>query len=164
MTILQAKKLLQVAKYNEWYTVFFGRLIRTSVRSVVKVSRSGSDGLVSFPAGCWNFLPPLLPPLVHWHSRFYIAALSMIFFLGFLLWRSGADRNLTVNVDIRLPLFWSTWSRVSPGSGPYSATCAGLALGSDYSYCRASEQKSQKVFGPWIVENTGKQGPRVSLG
>ena len=57
------------------------------------------------------------------------------FFLGFRQWRSRADRVLTLNMNIRLPLFWSTWSRAW---GPDSATCAGLAHGSDYSDCRAS--------------------------
>ena len=36
------------------------------------------------------------------------------------------DRVLTLNMNIRLPLFWSTWS---PARGPDSATCAGLAHG-----------------------------------
>ena len=69
----------------------------------------------------------------------FILLQSLYFFsLGFRQWRSRADRVLTLNMNIQLPLFWSTWSRVR---GPDSATCAGLAHGRDYSDCRASELK-----------------------
>ena len=90
-----------------------------------------------------------LSPSVHWHARFYIAALALIFqvfFLGFRQCRSRAERMLTLNMNIRLALFWSTWCRAR---GPDSATCApaGLANGRNYSDCRDSEQKSQKVLG-----------------
>ena len=64
-----------------------------------------------------------------------VSALTRV--LGFRQWRSRADRVLTLNMNIRPPLFWSTGSRAR---GPDSATCAGLALGSDYSDCRASEE------------------------
>ena len=57
-------------------------------------------------------------------------------------------------MNIRIPLFWSTWSRAR---GPGSATCAGLAHLSDYSNCRASEifflQKWQKVLGHYFPLN-----------
>ena len=60
---------------------------------------------------------------VHWHVRFWnCCALYKFFFLGFRQRRSRADRVLTLNMNIRLSLFWSTWSR-----GQDSATCAGLA-------------------------------------
>ena len=80
---------------------------------------------------------------MHGHTRFYIAVLSIIFLLlGFRQWRSSADRVLTLNMNIRLPLFWSTWSRArGPDRGPDTATCEGLAHGRDYSDCRASELK-----------------------
>ena len=43
-----------------------------------------------------------------------------------------------VNINILLPLFWSTWNLAL---GQELDTCAGLAHGRDYSYCIASEQK-----------------------
>ena len=124
----------------------------------------------SIRAWCWN----LLPRRGHfaWHRArqctdtraFYIAALSIIFLLlGFRQWRFRTDRVWTLNMNIRLPLFWSTWS---PALGPDSATCAGLAHGRDYCDCRASELKLQKCLAtvfPWIVENTFKQRPTVRV-
>ena len=99
----------------------------------------------------------------HWASHctdtraFYSNALFFLsFFLGFRQWRSSADWVLTLNMNIRLPLFWSTWSTAR---GQDSATCAGLAHGRDYSNYRASEQKSQMCLAfifPWIVKNTWK--------
>ena len=98
-----------------------------------------------------------LSPSTHWHTRFlYCCSLYNVFFLGFRQWRSSTDRVLTLNMNIRLPLFWSTWS---PALGQDSATCAGLAHGRDYSYCRASELKLQKFLATvysWILEITFK--------
>ena len=54
-------------------------------------------------------------------------------------WRSRADRVLTLNMNIRLSLFWSTWS-LSRARGPDSATVT-WRIGSDYSFYIASEQK-----------------------
>ena len=111
------------------------------------------------PAWCWNSLQPL--GHFAWHRArqgndthaFYIAVLSIIFLLlGFRQWRSSTDRILTLNMNIWLPLFWSTWI---PALGPDSATCAGLAHGRDYSGSRASGLKLQKCLAtvlPWIVE------------
>ena len=104
-------------------------------------------------------------PSVHWHERIYIAALStfLFLFLGFRQWRSRDDRVLILNMNIRLPLFWSTWSRTR---GPDSATCAGLVYGLDCSDCTASEQSDNKCLAlvfPWIIENTRKQGPMVRV-
>ena len=79
------------------------------------------------------------------------------------LWRSRAESVLTLNMNIWLPLLWSTWSWAR---GPDSATCAGLAHGRDYSYCIASELKLQKYLAivfPWIVEKTFKQWPTVRV-
>ena len=72
-----------------------------------------------------------------------IQYLYIYIYLGFRHFQSSTDRVLTLNMNIQVPLFWSTWSRAQ---GPHSATCVGLAHGRDYSYCslRASEQKSQK--------------------
>ena len=52
---------------------------------------------------------------MHWHARFYIAARSIYTFF-FCQWQSRADRVLTLNINIRLPLFWSTssWARTQP--------------------------------------------------
>ena len=109
-------------------------------------------------AAPWPFCV-LLSPSVHQYARFYIAVLSIIFFLGFRQWRSRADKILTLNINTWLPLFWSTWSRAR---GPDSATCAGLAHGRDHSHCKASKQKVTK--GAWplfflelskIIENKG---------
>ena len=41
-------------------------------------------------------------------ALFYIAALSLFFFLGFRQWRSRADRVVNLNTIFRLPLFWRT--------------------------------------------------------
>ena len=96
----------------------------------------------------------------HWHARFlYCCALCNVFFLGIRQWQSHTDRVLTLNMNIRHPLFWSTWS---PARGPDSATCAGLAHGRDYSDCRASELKLQKFLASaisWILEIKFKWWP-----
>ena len=93
---------------------------------------------------------------VHWHASFlYCCALYNFFFLDFV---SGnlALTGFTLNMNILLPLFWSTFS---PARGQDSAICVGLAHGRDYSYCRASELKLQKFLAtvfPWTVENAWK--------
>ena len=66
---------------------------------------------------------------------------------------SSTDRVLTLNMNIWLPLFWSTWSGAW---GQDLAKCAGLAYGCDFSYCRASEPKSQKVLGHCFSLNCQK--------
>ena len=93
----------------------------------------------------------------------YCCALYNSFFLGFHRWRSRADRVLTLKMNIRLPLFWSTWSRAR---GPDSATCAGLAHGRDYSDCRASELNLQKCLASVFLELSKileKQWPAVGF-
>ena len=127
---------------------------------MVKLSRRGSVDLGSIPIGCWNSLPFLShfawPCARQCTDMLAFYMLSIIFFLGCSQWWSHADRVLTLNMNIQLPLFWSTWSRAL---GQDSATCVGLADGLDYSCCWALELKLQKcpasVF-PWIVENTWK--------
>ena len=49
---------------------------------------------------------------------------------------------LTLNMNIRLPLFWTR----SRARGPDSAPFAGLADGRNCSDCRASEEMSQKCL------------------
>ena len=73
----------------------------------------------------------------------YCCALYNYFFLKFRQWRSRTDSVLTLNMNIRLPLFWSTWSSAN---GADSAICAGLAHGRDYSDFRAKELKLQKCL------------------
>ena len=76
------------------------------------------------------------------------------FFLSWILSAAiCADSALTHNINIWLPLFWSTWSRAR---GQDSATCAGLGQGRDSRYCRASEQKWQNVLGPCVSSNCRK--------
>ena len=85
------------------------------------------------------------------------AALSIIFLFGFYQWQSRADSVLSRYMNIRLPLFWSTWSRAR---GPDSATCAGLAHGRDYCDRRASEEMSLKCLAhelSKILENKGQR-------
>ena len=135
---------------------------------VVKASScvAGDVGLI--PAGCRNIhaAQPVCVALnqsVHWHMNFYIAAqpvLIIFFFLGFRQWRSRADRVLTLNMNIWLPLFWSTWSRAR---GQDSAT---YVLAWSTRVIRALEQNHKSAWPmaivfPCIVENTWKQWPRV---
>ena len=61
----------------------------------------------------------------------------IIFFLlnsvrGNLLVDFSTDMLSTLDINNQLPLFCSTWNRAR---GLDSATCAGLATDSDYSYC-----------------------------
>ena len=87
-----------------------------------------------------------LSPSVHWQARFSVAALSIIWcFFEFLQWQtpaeSAADRVLTLNMNIRLPLFGAL------GVGPCARTrphTLAWPMGSDCSYFIASEQKYLK--------------------
>ena len=132
--------------------------------SVVKVSSSKSGYLGSTLAEDAETLciPSAIlygtePVSALTHTRLYCCSLSTFFFLDFVNheWQSHADslRVLTLNMNIRLLLFWSTWSRAR---GQDLATCAGLTHGGDSSCCRASEQKSQKVLGPCFSMNCPK--------
>ena len=104
-----------------------------------------------------------LSPSVHWHTRFYIAALSIIFFVGFLQWRSRADRVVNLNTTISLPLFWRTWTRALAQTRPHLWS---WHMGRDYSYCRASEltdcQISVFCFS-WFLEKKKKGRPHQRL-
>ena len=49
---------------------------------------------------------------VHWHAPFlYCCSLYIFFPLGLSQWRSHTDWILILNMNIRLPLFWGTWSQ-----------------------------------------------------
>ena len=64
-------------------------------------------------------------------------------------------------MNIRLPLFWSTWKRAL---GQDSATCAGLVHGRDWSFCIASEQKWQPPTLPNQIKlSSQQQAPPHSL-
>ena len=63
----------------------------------------------------------------------YCFALYNFLLLGFRQWRSRADRVSALDINVWLPLFWSTWIRAR---GQDSATCVGLANGRDHSDCR----------------------------
>ena len=122
------KNLLQVVKYNDSFTLIWthGLVVKVCHRGS---GESGSIPIESLCSPSAMFYGVALSPSVHWHARFlYCCALYNVFFLGFRQWRSRTDRVLTLNMNIWLPLFWSTWSR---------------ALGPD-------------LAGPWIVEITSK--------
>ena len=109
-TILHTKKRFQVARNNNSWTVFF------------------------------HHLTPLGHFAWHWACKCtdtsdtstFILLCSLYFFLWFCQWQSHADRGITLKRNIWLPRFWRTWRQVRVGP----ATCAGLAHGHDYSYCR----------------------------
>ena len=115
--VLNAKNWLQVAKYDESYTVFFEQLIWTN-GLVVKTWCRESGDMGSILEECWNPLPSLGHFAWNWASQctdtraFYVAVLSISFLLlGFCQWRSRADRVVNLNTTIRLPLLWRTWTR-----------------------------------------------------
>ena len=138
----------QVARYDESCTIFFNKFGMNSW--VVKVSHIESGNMGSILAECQTFgcrqqFCVALRPSVHRHAHLYIAALSIIFsFLDLVSGNLVLTGFLLLNMNILLPLFWSTWSQAL---GQDLATCAGLAHRRDYSDCRTSEQKSQKVLG-----------------
>ena len=99
-------------------------------------------------AALWPFCVAMSPS-VHSHVLFYIAALSMIVFSrisSVAISRWAAYRVLTLNMNIWLPLFWSTWSGAR---GLDSATCAAWRMGSDNGNCIAAEQKCLRRLGDW---------------
>ena len=136
---------------------FFKQLIRTN-GWVVKACRRLTGDMGSIRTWCWIVLQHSchfswqVCALTHF---LYCCALNNFFswILPVVIWHW---QGFTLNMNIRLPLFWSTFS---PARGKDSATCVGLAHGRDYSYCRASELKLQKFLAtvfPWTVENTWK--------
>ena len=108
------------------YTSFFS-LYRWS-------SRSESGDMCLILAGCWNSLQSLGHSAWHWarqctDTRAFILLHSLqFFFLGFRQWRARADRVVTLNMNIQLPLFWSTWNWARDQD---SAIWAGRAHGRD---------------------------------
>ena len=92
------------AWYDDSYIVFFGRLIAKCLRQVAESwatcaqlqcwKLSVSHTVLKLSVSRWPFCVALSTSVV-WHARFYIAALSIIFFLEFSQWRSRCDRFLT---------------------------------------------------------------------
>ena len=146
---------------------FWGRLIQ--IRGLVfAANRSESGDMDSNPAGCWNSL--LLPCRFAWHwerqwseiARLYIAVLSIILFSWILSAAISRWKGLTLNLNIQLPLFWSTWSQAR---GPTLPHVWAWRIGSDYNCCIASKQSRVKwlvIVCPWLVENTEKSMAHIN--
>ena len=137
-TILHPKKQCETVQVIWRFIYCFFRILIRTYGWVVKAGRRQSGDMGSIPVRFWI----LLRAAGHWARHctdtcaVYIAAISIIF----VSWISSVVisrwQGLTLNMNIILPLFWSTWSRAR---GQDSATC--LAHGRDCSYCRASELK-----------------------
>ena len=128
--ILQVKNWFYVARYDNKYNVLFNRLIWTMNHWLSQVAESQATWVWRLQ-GAEIFVTPhpycmALSQSVNWRVRFYIAALSMIFSLELFQWWSHTDRILTLDVNTRLPLFWSTWNLAL---GQDSAVCADLGQG-----------------------------------
>ena len=162
------KNWLQVAKYDESCTIFFAHLIRTNgLVFYVSLRESGNLGLN--PDECWISRLRLGHFAGHWARQctatcaFYIAVLSIFFFLGFRQWRSRADRVVNLDTTIWLPLFWRTWTRAWASTRPHVRA---WHMGRDCSDCRASELTIRQVSGfvySWFLENTEKRRPSKRL-
>ena len=97
---------------------------------VVNTSFSDFGDMGSNPAQCWNSRPPVRPFCValtlsvDWHASFlYCRALYTFFLLKTRQWRSRADRFVNLNTNIRLPLFWRTWTRARARTRPHVRAC-----------------------------------------
>ena len=71
---------------------------------------------VGQPAGCWNSLLSLCHCAWHrasqWTDTLWNChAFYNFSFLEYRQWWSRAERNSILNMNIRLPIFWSTWSQ-----------------------------------------------------
>ena len=144
-------------KFEMSYTVFLGRLIQIhslvfAANSTLSqwVGRHGfeSSRVLEFSAAPLPFCLALRMS-VDWKCAPYIAVLSIILFS----WISSAAitrwKGLTLNLNIQLPLIWSTWSQAR---GPTLQHVWAWRIGSDYNCCIASKQFRVK----WLV-------PRLSL-
>ena len=101
-------------------------------------------GWNSFKFGAPQPFCVVLSQSVHWHACFYIAVLSLFFFLGFRQWWSCAGRVVNLKTTIQPPLFWRTWSRARACTCPHVLA---WHMGRDYSDCRASELTDCHVSG-----------------
>ena len=120
------KKLVQVARCDESYTAFGGRSIQTFGTVVRRVTLGQATVTwVRFPQGAKTLHSA--KQVVGLTLALYIAAQSMIFSLSnFLNCNLALTGFLSLHMNIRLPLFWSTWSWAR---GPDLASCADLARG-----------------------------------
>ena len=81
------------------------------------------------------------------HSLILLQSLTYCF-VGFSQWLSHADRIFTLNMNIWLPLFWSTWSRARGQTCPHElAWHMGVIIHCDYGHCIALQQKWLKRQG-----------------
>ena len=145
---------------NSFYLIDLFKVLQTCVLVVKATSReTGNVGWIS--KGCWNFLLPVGHFMWHRAShciRAFILLCSLFFLPKILSVAILRWQVLTLSMNSRLPLFWSTWSRAR-GLGP--RLCQ-ICWGSNYSYCIALEQSAWKlgkglafVF-PWIDKNAEK--------
>ena len=112
-TILHAKKRLQVVKHFKKNSCFFFRLILTHALAVKesRVSEAAWDQFlhwaetISCPSAILHGTEPvsaLTCAFFTWHSLWYFHTWNLS--VAISLWK-----GLTLNMNIRLPLFWSTW-------------------------------------------------------
>ena len=102
---------LQLAKYNEWCTVFQTADMNPWL-SIVRRLGFHSSRVLKFSAAPWPFCVALSPS-VHWYASFlYCCALYSFFFLGFRQWLTRVDRVVNLNATIWIPLFWRIWTLV----------------------------------------------------
>ena len=120
---------------------------------------------------CTEPVSALTQALLYWFALYIFLQVL----LWFHQWRSRADRVLTLNTNIRLPLFWSTWSDFhcfgALGVGPGARTPSrphmrawrmGVIIVIQVVEPRSKSHKScLAIVSPWIVENTWKQWTTV---
>ena len=160
----------KVARCVESYTVFLERSI-WNYGLVVKAGHNESGNMVWFLQGAeplqpfdqWLPFCVALSPSVHRKALFYTAALCALFFF-FFVFVSGY-RTLTGFSLLRWTAEFHCFQALGVGPGACLTTCAGLAHGRNYSYCRASDNICLAMVFPWrpwyflvlskILENNG---------
>ena len=172
MTVLYAKKSAACGEIQRVISCFFQAFSASKMplSSVAMVSRReprclGLATWVRFRMNAETLCCPssfcvALSQSVHWHARFYIAALSIIFFLGFRQWQSRADRVVNLNTTIRLPLFWRTWTWALASSRPHVLA---WHMGRYCSDCRASDSQISGFGFPDISKIQKKRRPHKRL-
>ena len=118
----------------------------------------------------WNTMPfsVAFSQSVHDTSAFMLLFSLYFLLLDLCQWWFLSDRVLNLNLNILLPLFWSTWSKAR---GKDSATCAGLQNWKwlYLLFCLAllirskSAWKGLAIIFPWIVGNAEKKLPTVMI-
>ena len=168
-TVLYAKKSVAGGEIRWVMYLFFKPLIRTNVL-VVKVSRSESGDLGSFPDEFWKSLPRLGHFAWHCARHRAVSALTRALFillcsLKFLFsWISSVSisrwQSCNLNKTIRPPLFWRTWTRARASTCP---RVLAWDMGRDYSDCRASELTHRQVSG-FVYSLQRKWGSALAAG